>query len=306
MIIALCISAVVLVVLTAVYTYYFRLAFARKKPKFGSFSFAGSNDPEHKRKIEEGLKWFEGQEKEHIFIRSFDGLKLHSVYIKNMNEVNKLMIMFHGYRSSYKDFACAFEYYSSLGFDMIVVDQRSHGQSEGHLISYGVKEKHDVVSWVEYAKRRFGVNTKIFVDGISMGASTVMMASDIVTGVSGIIADCGYTSPKEIIISVAKTMHVPKLFVYPVGLMARIFGGFNYSYSTCNSLQKTNIPIILVHGLSDDFVPFYMTEQNYNVCSSKKTMILVENATHGYSFLVDEKKVKEALEKFISENACKE
>lgn len=37
MIIALCISAVVLVVLTAVYTYYFRLAFARKKPKFGSF-----------------------------------------------------------------------------------------------------------------------------------------------------------------------------------------------------------------------------------------------------------------------------
>ena len=76
MIIALCISAVVLVVLTAVYTYYFRLAFARKKPKFGSLSFAGSNDPEHKRKIEEGLKWFESQEKEHIFIRSFDGLNV--------------------------------------------------------------------------------------------------------------------------------------------------------------------------------------------------------------------------------------
>lgn len=306
MIIALCIVAVVLLVALVAYTYYFRLAFARKKPKFGSFSFATSNDPEHKRKIEEGLKWFEEQDKEDIFIKSYDGLTLHSVYVKSVAESDKLMIMFHGYRSSYKDFACAFEYYSRLGFDMIVVDQRSHGKSEGNIISYGVKERYDVVSWVEYAKERFGNDIDIFIDGISMGSATVMMASDIVIGVSGIIADCGYTSPKEIIMCVAKSMRVPKIFVHPVGLMARIFGGFDYSYSTIDSLKKSKTPIIMVHGLADDFVPSYMTEQNYNACSSVKTMLLVENATHGYSFLVDEKRVKEALEKFISENTSKE
>ena len=306
MIIALCIVAAVLLVALVAYTYYFRLAFARKKPKFGSFSFAGSNDPEHKRKIEEGLKWFEEQDKEDIFIKSYDGLTLHSVYVKSVTESDKLMIMFHGYRSSYKDFACAFEYYSRLGFDMIVVDQRSHGKSQGKIISYGVKERYDVVSWVEYAKERFGNDTDIFIDGISMGSATVMMASDIVKGVRGIIADCGYTSPKEIIMCVARSMRVPKIFVHPVGLMARIFGGFDYSYSTIDSLKKSNTPIIMVHGLADDFVPSYMTEQNYNACASVKTMLLVENATHGYSFLVDEKRVKEALEKFISENTSKE
>jgi fermentation-respiration switch protein FrsA (DUF1100 family) len=186
---------------------------------------------------------------------------------------------------------------------MIVVDQRSHGSSDGKLISYGVKERYDVVSWVEYAKERFGNDVDIYLDGISMGASTVMMASDIITDVKGIIADCGYTSPKEIIIEVAKSMHVPKLFVYPVGLLARIFGGFDYSYSTKISLAKTNIPVIFVHGLADDFVPSYMTEQNYEACSSNKTILLVENATHGYSFLVDEKGVKRALESFIAETS---
>ena len=306
MIIALCIAAAVLIVLIAVYIYYYRLAFARKKPKFGSFSFAGSNDPEHRRRIEDGLTWFDSQSKEDIYINSFDGLKLHSVYVKSVAESDKLIIMFHGYRSSYKDFACAFEYYSGLGFDMIVVDQRAHGQSEGKTISYGVKERFDVVSWVEYAKERFGSDTDIFIDGISMGASTVMMASDIVKGVKGIVADCGYTSPKEIITCVAKSMHVPKIFVYPVGFMARIFGKFDYSYSTKQSLAKTNIPVIFIHGLADDFVPSYMTEQNYDACASRKMMHLVENATHGYSFLVDEEGVKSALEKFITENTVKE
>jgi len=306
MIIALCIVAAILLVTIAVYTYYYKLAFARKKPKFGVFSFSGSDNPEYKRKIEEGLNWFHSQEKEDIFIKSYDGLKLHSIYVKSVAKTDKIIIMFHGYRSSYKDFACAFEYYSKLGFDMIVVDQRSHGQSEGKIISYGVKERYDVVSWVEYTKERFGNDIDIFIDGISMGSSTVMMASDIIKGVKGIIADCGYTSPKEIITCVAKSMHVPKIFVHPVGLMARIFGGFDYSYSATDSLKNTDVPVIFVHGLSDDFVPSYMTEENYKACSSSKTMILVENAIHGYSFLVDEVRVKEALEKFISENTQKE
>ena len=301
MIVGICIGAAVLILVAIIYTYYFKLAFARKKPKAGKFSFAGSDDDEHKRKIKEGREWFESQSKEDIYITSYDKLKLHAYYVKATNPTNKVIIMFHGYRSSYKDFSCAFQYYHELGFDMIVVDQRSHGLSEGKIISYGVKERYDVVSWLEYAKERFGSEFAYYLDGISMGASTVMMASDIVNGVNGIIADCGYTSPKEIIIQVAKGMHVPKVFVHPVGLIARIFGGFNYKYSAKDSLSKTKVPVIFIHGLSDDFVPSYMTDENYDACTSKKTKVLVENATHGYSFLFDEKRVKEELEKFISE-----
>ena len=306
MIIGVSIAAAILLIVILIYSYYFRLAFARKKPKIGSFSFAGSDDPEHKRRIKEGLEWFDAQEKEAIFISSYDGLKLYGRFIKSRQSSNRYIVMFHGYRSSYKDFACAFEYYSSLGLNMLIVDQRAHGQSEGKIISYGVKERYDVVSWVEYIRERFGPDAEIFIDGISMGASTVMMASNLVKGVKGIIADCGYTSPKEIITEVARSMGVPKIFVHPVGLMARIFGGFDYKYSTTESLSETDIPVIFIHGLADDFVPSYMTEKNYEACASSKTVIFVENAIHGYSFLVDEKGVKSALEVFIKKCTEKE
>ncbi len=300
MIISVSVAVAIILLLLAIYTYYYRLAFARTKPR-GSIISVGTDNEEFKRRIKEGIEWFNNKEKEDIYIDSYDGLRLHAYYVRSEQpDGRKIMLMFHGYRSSYKDFACAFEYYSSLGFDMIVVDQRSHGKSEGRLITFGVKERFDVVEWVKYTRSRF-TNADIFLDGISMGASTVMMASDLVDGVKGIIADCGYTSPKEIIICVAKTMHVPKIFVYPVGLMARIFGGFNYTYSSRDALSKTNIPIIMVHGLADGFVPSYMTDLNFDSCNSKKTKVLVENAPHGYSFLVDEERVKAELENFISD-----
>jgi len=302
MIIAASIGIGIIVLLAVIYTYYYRMAFVRKKTKRPIIS-VGTDNEEFKRRINEGIEWFNGKEKEDIYISSYDGLKLHAYYLRSdaAKENKKLMIMFHGYRSSYKDFACAFEYYSSLGFDMIVADQRAHGKSEGKIITYGVKERFDAVEWVKYVKNRFP-DSDIYLDGISMGASTVMMASDLVDGVKGIIADCGFTSPKEIIVCVAKTMRVPKIFVYPIGILAKLFGGFDYTYSAEKSLSKTNIPVIMIHGLSDNFVPPYMTDRNFDACNSKKVKILVENASHGYSFLVDEARVKAELEKFISEN----
>ena len=302
MIIVTCIILAIIICFALIYTYFFRLAFCKNKPQNTPYTFSGSDNEEHKKRIKNGLEWFNAQPKEDIYIESHDGLKLHGVYLNVNPETRKLILMFHGYRSSFRDFACAYEYYAQLGFNMIVVDQRSHGLSEGKFITYGVLERYDVVSWLEYAKQKYPENNDIYIDGISMGASTVLMASDLVTGVKGIIADCGYTSAKDIITCVAKGMHVPAFFVHPLGFMARIFCGIDYTYSTVDSLKKTNIPVIFVHGLSDDFVPAYMTEENYQVCNSKKTMVLVENAPHGYSFLIDEKRVKNELERFFNES----
>ncbi len=255
------------------------------------------------RKINDGVQWFEGQPKRDVYIQSYDGLRLHAVVLALCDNPDKTIILFHGYRSiAKKDFSCAISFYASLNMNIILVDQRAHGLSEGRIISYGVKERYDARDWVEFAKKEFP-NTKIYMSGLSMGAATVMMASDIVEGVSGIVADCGFTSPKEIIQRVAsEDMHLPKWLVAPVGLMARIFGGFDYSYSTKQSLAKTNVPILFIHGGNDNFVPCYMTEENFEACISRKKKIIVESASHGFSFLVDPDAVSEALKSFILEN----
>lgn len=253
------------------------------------------------KQMKAGVEWYFNKPKTDLFIKSYDGLMLHAEYIKADKPADKIVILFHGYRSiARNDFCCAMPYYNSLGLDIILVDQRAHGKSEGKLITFGVKERHDVCSWVEYAKKSYGEDKKVFIGGMSMGSSTVMMASDIVKGVSGIVADCGFTSPKEIIQIVAKRrFKLPKWCVAPVGFFARIFGGFDYSYSSKDSLSKTNIPVLFIHGSEDDFVPCYMTEWNFDACSSEKVKIIASGAPHGYSFLFATDEIKNAIEKLI-------
>ena len=238
-----------------------------------------------------------------VEIKSFDGLTLRGRYYQLKPDA-PIEIMMHGYHGNIeRDLSGGVFRALNIGHNVLMFDHRGSGLSDGNVLTFGINESRDCRKWIDYVLNDINPDAKIILSGVSMGAATAMITSgfdDLPDNVVGIIADCGYTSPKEIIIQVAKSMHVPKVFVYPVGLIARIFGGFDYKYSTKDSLSKTSVPIILVHGLSDDFVPSYMTDENYDVCSSpNKNKILVENATHGYSFLVDEKRVKAELEKFI-------
>ena len=283
---------------------------AKQKPlKPGEYRTAPGEiyDPYRPQMIE-WIKDLRSRPYEEFSIVSFDGLPLYGKYYECQKGA-PIELMFHGYRGTAEQDLCGgVQRCFELGHNAFVVDQRGAGKSGGRTISFGINEHKDCLRWIDCIIDHFGKDVKIILTGISMGASTVLMASELPMpeSVKGIVADCGYTSPKEIITCVAKSMHVPKIFVYPVGFMARIFGKFDYSYSTKQSLAKTNIPVIFIHGLADDFVPSYMTEQNYDACASRKMMHLVENATHGYSFLVDEEGVKSALEKFITENTVKE
>ncbi len=281
---------------------FFKIAFWRGKED--DYMQREPKDPqmlEYYKQMKAGVDWYINKSKTDLFIKSYDGLTLHGEYIKSDQQSGKIIILFHGYRSMARnDFCCAMPYYNSLGLDIILVDQRSHGKSEGKLITFGVKERKDVCSWVEYAKKTYGEDKRIFIGGMSMGSSTVMMASDIVDGVSGIVADCGFTSPKEIVQIVAKKrFKLPKWCVTLVGLFARVFGGFDYAYSSKTSLSKTKVPILFIHGSKDDFVPCYMTEENFDACSSKKAKIIASGAPHGYSFLFAPDKIKNAIEKLI-------
>ena len=148
-------------------------------------------------------------ESEPIYIKSFDGLLLHAKLIKGTCP-DRLLIFMHGYRSSYySDFSVSLEFYKSLGFNILLVDQRAHDKSDGRYISYGILEKFDCRNWIDKGIEIFGKDVKIVLGGISMGASTVMMASglQLPTNVKAIIADCGFTSPYDIVYLTSKKIN---------------------------------------------------------------------------------------------------
>lgn len=242
---------------------------------------------------------------EDVFITSFDGLRLHAKFYAASERKAPVQIMFHGYKSSAeRDFCGGLREGIDGGFNVLLVDQRAHGESEGKYLTFGVNERFDCLSWASYAAERFGNDVKIYLYGISMGASTVLMASalPLPKSVSGIVADCGYTSPKAIICSVLRDHHVPAAPVYAVAkLGARLFCGFDLdSASAPDALRRSHIPVLFIHGDDDRFVPCRMSRENFEASAAEhKKLLIVHNAGHGLSYMLDRPAYLSALHEFL-------
>ena len=190
--------------------------------------------------------------------------------------------------------------------------QQAHGESEGTYITFGVRERHDVAAWAAYAAMHFGPAHPLILDGLSMGAATVLMASELAlpASVRGIIADCGFSSPYAIMKSVLH-WRCPWLVSGPLlaltGVFTRLFGGFGLrEVSATEAVAHTKLPILFIHGTGDRFVPCSMSQAAYDACTGEKRLILVEGAGHGQSYLVDRPRVQAAVREFLTDYVLQE
>ena len=243
---------------------------------------------------------------EEFDITSFDGLNLHAKYYEYAPNT-PIEIMFHGYRgSAERDLCGGIQRCFSLGRSVLLVDQRTSGGSDGNVISFGINESKDCLAWINFAVEHFGPDVKLILTGISMGASTVILAAGnpLPENVVGVLADCGYNSAKNIIKKVIRQIHLPATLLYPfVKLGAKIYGHFDLEETTPEEAMKNcKVPIILFHGDADDFVPCEMSKTNFDACSAPKRLVTVPGAGHGLGYLVDPDKYLKAVSEFFTEN----
>lgn len=223
-------------------------------------------------------------------VKSFDGLNLYANYYEFAPGA-PIELMFHGYRgSAERDLSGGVHRCFQLGHSALIIDQRCSGRSEGNVITFGIHEHRDCLTWINFAVSHFGPDVRIILTGISMGASTVVMAAgtDLPRNVIGVLADCGFHSAKDVICSVAASMHLPAKFLYPlVKLGARLWGHFDLEeISPVELVKNSTVPILFFHGEADDYVPSYMSQINYKACPSRKKLILIPGAGHGLSYPV--------------------
>lgn len=240
---------------------------------------------------------------EDVSITSHDGLTLAAKYY-HIKDGAPVAIAFHGYRScGMTDFAGGSELCFEMEQNLLLIDERSHGKSQGSSITFGILERLDCLAWVNYAVERFGKDVKILLYGISMGATTVLMASalKLPPNVKGIVADCPFSSPSAIIRSVCKKLHYPPNLAYPfIVLGAKIFGHFDLNATTAaDAVKNAKIPILIIHGEADGFVPAAMSEEVYDACPDHVRRETFPDADHGISFLVDEKRYKKIVREFV-------
>lgn len=252
--------------------------------------------------IREGVSLVRQEPFEQVYISAKDGIRLAGKYYQT-KEKAPVVIFFHGYRcSAIRDGNGLFRLAKNMGYNVLLADQRAHCQSEGKTITFGIKERYDCLLWAEYVAERFGNEVPILLAGLSMGAATVMMASNqnLPKNVKGILADCGYSSPKAILRTVMKSMH------YPVGITywmaktgARIWGGFDLEEtSALEALKETQIPVLLIHGDDDRFVPCSMSEECQKVGRDRIELVKIQGAGHGLCYCTDVKDYEIAVRNF--------
>ena len=237
-----------------------------------------------------GMELMKGISYEDLYRNSYDGLKLHAYLFPAEEGVGKKFLLgVHGYRSYARpEFGPYIEFYRSLGYSLLLPDDRAHAPSEGKYIGFGVLDRLDCVAWAQYIVDNYGDDAEIIIHGVSMGAATVLAASgeNLPSQVKGIVSDCGYTSAEDIIkYHFKNSMHLP---IWPIySLCEKICekrAGFNFhTHTPIEQVQRAKVPILFVHGVEDKMVPVEMVQRLYDACKSKKEILIVDEAGHGES-----------------------
>lgn len=242
---------------------------------------------------------------ETVTITSRDGLTLKGHWFP-ADDPKRIVIAMHGWRSSwYRDFGVPTKYFHETGCSILYPDQRGQDDSAGDYIGFGVLERYDCLDWLNYALRRFGNTLPIYLCGISMGATTVLMAAGLglPSQVHGILADCGYTTPHAVWAHVMENnLHISEKLYYPiVNRICHLTAHFDGDEtSTVEAMQTNRVPVLFIHGADDKFVPVDMTYENYDACIAPKELLIVAGAGHGMSYFADTAAYQGAVEKFFA------
>lgn len=289
----------------AIAKYFFNRTIIRSNAKTEKTQeMSGTNWNVYVPQISEAREKLAKLPQEDMFIESEDGLKLHATFFPCQGS-KKVVICFHGYTSEgLNDYTTLAVFYLNNGYNLLIVDNRAHGRSEGEYIGFGCLDRHDAKLWIYSMIDKLGEDCKILLHGDSMGGATVLMTTglELPSQVRAAVSDCAFTTAKEVFTHVLKKRyHLPPTPILQVaGKMVKKKAG--YGLDECNArreVAKATIPILFFHGGADDFVPCYMVRELYNACRTKKKLVIVEGAGHVESCYKDPDLYEGAIKEFI-------
>ena len=254
--------------------------------------------------MQQKAEWLRSLPMETVRITAEDGTVLVG-HLYRTACARRTILAMHGWRSSWdRDFGMIAEFWHQSGCNVLYAEQRGQGESGGDYMGFGMLERHDCLAWIGWLDDNGFSDLPIYLGGVSMGASTVLMSAafDLPENVKGIIADCAFTSAEAIWRHVARNnMHLPYTGLWAAtanDLCKRRIQIGAAEYSTVQALGESRVPVLLIHGTDDQFVPVTMTYENYKACNSPKHLLVVPGADHGMSYYVDRAGYEAAMRDF--------
>ena len=220
-----------------------------------------------------------------------NGTRLHAAYIPAPRTSHKVAFLIHGYKDCYAMMLHVGYIYHHLGYNLFLPDLYAHGESEGNHIRMGWLDRLDVMQWAHIANAKFrgdSTSTQMVVHGISMGAATAMCLSGMPQPpfVKCYVEDCGFTSVHDEFEHELKQMYgLPAFPILNVGsAMCKMKYGWNFEEaSPIQQVKKSHLPMLVIHGTADDFVPTWMAQPIYDAKPSPKQIYMAPGSAHARS-----------------------
>ena len=268
------------------YALFFRIAYKDKKGTvenvLGEEQWAPYAD-----RVKEEMAWFEAQEeRKQLYILTRDKIRLNGWYLPAKGVSRGRVVLMHDYRTpAGVSFAGVLRAYHERGFDVLLCDERAHGESLGKYICFGARERYDCKLWIECMNKLYGDDKPTFLHGVGMGGTAVLMTAGLKLpyNVVAVIAEGAYTSPFAMVKKLLKKSHTSgKAFLKYFDFWCRALAGYKLKgASTQAALRETKLPVLLIHGSGDDKAPYAMAEANYEACAGEKQLITIPGAGHG-------------------------
>ena len=177
----------------------------------------------------------------------------------------KAVVLVHGITYTRYGSVKYIESFRRLGFSVLMIDQRYHGESGGANSTFGFYEKYDLETWIDWVFRELGPDAIVGTHGESMGAATVLQNAPLDTRLSFVAADCGFSDLNALLrYLVTKQYHLP---AFPMLNISRIIsklrtGGMVYSeVSPIKHITDIKCPVLFCHGDADDYIPPSMSTE---------------------------------------------
>ena len=240
---------------------------------------------------------------EEVIIKSYDGLKLKGYFHRVYKDSKKVVIMNHGYTANhYIDYQFT-DIFFEEGYNVLLIDMRSHGESEGKVASYGYNESKDIGSWVRWIKDKIGEDAYIGLHGQSMGAATVMLyGATHPNDIKFVIEDCGFTSAREAIKFQFRKVKIPFWPLYDL-IRVKVKRKYKFDFNNISpedAIVNSDIPVLFIHGDNDKVVPTWMGKALYNEKNGEMDRLyLVQGAGHMEAYSKDKEKYKQVVKEFL-------
>jgi uncharacterized protein len=247
---------------------------------------------------DEGVEVFDNNTP--ITFKMKDGYLIHGDY-DLVSSSHKFCLLLHGHQTSREGARRYALIFKELGYSTIVYDERGHGDNVRCNVSMGYHESQDLEEIIDQIYSKFGKDIDLGVQGVSMGAATILLSTKFQQKVSYIVSDCAFSSLKGVIKGIIKSKHLPSFpLLQLINLNLSLFAHFSFKDTdVLKAISHNKIPTLFIHGEADSYVNVSNVKALYKADTGYKEVYTFPNAAHASSITVDRARYKELIATFL-------